>query len=134
MNYLEYIKDFDNLAEANETVYEFRKIFNSDIDKFIEYYNDNNFSMIDEDLEENSVSETSTFKSPNNNFSSFLRLLSCDIVSPAKVDQGRNSLGDLSNISSPDYSDTTFLNRAQTLQSEEKQIIFDFPPKRVSTR
>jgi hypothetical protein len=38
MNYLEYIKDFDNLAKVNESVYDFRKIFNSNLDQFISYY------------------------------------------------------------------------------------------------
>lgn len=38
MNYLEYIKDFDNLAQENERVYEFRRIFNSPIEDFIDYY------------------------------------------------------------------------------------------------
>lgn len=41
MNYLEYIKDFDNLAAENERVYEFRKIYNSNIEQFIDYYYSN---------------------------------------------------------------------------------------------
>lgn len=38
MNYLEYIKDFDNLAAQNEKIYEFKKIFDSDINQFIKFY------------------------------------------------------------------------------------------------
>lgn len=48
MNYLEYIKDFDNLAKENERVYEFRKIYNSDIENFIDYYYSDDSQDLDE--------------------------------------------------------------------------------------
>jgi hypothetical protein len=44
MKYLDYIKNFDDLAGENEKVYEFRKIFESNLDNFIDYYYSDNMS------------------------------------------------------------------------------------------
>lgn len=38
MKYLKYIKNFDNLAEQNEKIYDFRKIYNSNTYDFIDFY------------------------------------------------------------------------------------------------
>ena len=38
MNYIEYIKDFDNLMVENEKVYMFRQIFETNIEDYIEFY------------------------------------------------------------------------------------------------
>lgn len=40
MNYLEYIKDFDNMAAANERIHAFRKVFNSNLSEFISFYDE----------------------------------------------------------------------------------------------
>ncbi len=44
MKYLFYIKDFKNLMEENEKTYNLKKIFNSNIETFIKYYNSDEWS------------------------------------------------------------------------------------------
>ena len=51
MNYLEYIKDFDDLATENEEIYGFKSMFNSNIDEYESYYkskNNTSYSEIEE--------------------------------------------------------------------------------------
>jgi TFIIF-interacting CTD phosphatase-like protein len=51
MKYLKYIKDFDNLAEQNEKIYQFRKVFNSDIQDYIGFYYEDDMSSSDNDYD-----------------------------------------------------------------------------------
>jgi hypothetical protein len=48
MKYLNYIKDFDDLAAQNEKIYEFKKLFNTNIDEFIDYYYSDEMSSLEE--------------------------------------------------------------------------------------
>lgn len=47
MEYLKYIKDFDDLATENEKIYEFKRIYESDID-FVDYYYSDEMSLVEE--------------------------------------------------------------------------------------
>jgi len=54
INYLDYIKDFEDLRAENEKMYELRQIFNTKIDSYVEwYYSDNITSIDDEDQDFN---------------------------------------------------------------------------------
>ena len=46
MEYLKYIKDFDNLAEQNERIYGFKKLFQTDINDYIDYYYSDEMSSL----------------------------------------------------------------------------------------
>lgn len=56
MNYLEYIKDFDDLAKENERIHELKKLYDSPIADFTDYYfYDDEFSSVNEDLENKDI-------------------------------------------------------------------------------
>ncbi len=44
MKYLYYLKDFKNLKEENEKTYNLKKIFDSNIETYIKYYNSDEWS------------------------------------------------------------------------------------------
>ena len=46
INYLDYIKDFSDLRKENERIYEFRKMYNSNIEDCIEFYYSDQFTSI----------------------------------------------------------------------------------------
>ena len=63
MKYMKYIKDFSNLAEQNERIYDFRKVFNSDLQDYINfYYNDDNSSCDEYDTEVDQAEENLKFE------------------------------------------------------------------------
>lgn len=51
MKYLKYIKNFENLAEQNEKIYQFKRIFNSNIHEFIDFYYEDEMSSSDDDYD-----------------------------------------------------------------------------------
>lgn len=52
MQYLDYIKDFDNMMEENERVYELQKIMDSNLEEYINYYDCDIASSYDDETEQ----------------------------------------------------------------------------------
>jgi hypothetical protein len=63
MKYLYYLKDFKNLKEENEKTYNLKKIFDSNIETYIKYYNSDEWSEEwHQDFDDDGITENLNIK------------------------------------------------------------------------